>query len=270
MPVPPVRITAWTFGSAHAPRTTRWTSAGSSRTMLDPTTVWPPALRSSRMTAPLVSVSGVFVSEIVSTKQPMERGAVALWISGVAVGAIDWPAGEPAGGRPTVGVSSRSGISVSPVQQFDDVENRDIRAVGAKAGLDLENAPGVGGHHGFRPGGHDVLHLAMQQAGRHLGLRQIVDTGRAAAPVRFLEIHDLQARDLGEERSRLSPDLLTVHDVTRIVIGDGHRHGVQRAAEGLAGEELGDVLHRRREPARALGPGGIAGEQRAVGLHVRA
>src|SRR6266498_3075736 len=40
------------------------------------------------MSAPLVSVSGVLVSEIVSTQQPTARGAVALCSSGVLSGAL--------------------------------------------------------------------------------------------------------------------------------------------------------------------------------------
>ena len=67
MPVPPVRITACTSSRVHAARTSRATSAGSSRTTAEPATAWPAAVRSSRMTAPLVSVSRVFVSETVST-----------------------------------------------------------------------------------------------------------------------------------------------------------------------------------------------------------
>jgi hypothetical protein len=45
-----------------------------------------PAVRSSRISAPLVSVSGVFESEIVRTKQPIARGDVALCSSGTLSG----------------------------------------------------------------------------------------------------------------------------------------------------------------------------------------
>ena len=40
------------------------------------------------MSAPLVSVSGVLVSETVSTQQPTVRGAVALCSSGVLSGVL--------------------------------------------------------------------------------------------------------------------------------------------------------------------------------------
>jgi hypothetical protein len=53
--------------------------------MLDPTTRCPAAASRSRMSAPLVSLSGVFVSEMVSTQHPSVFGAVDLCSSGVAL-----------------------------------------------------------------------------------------------------------------------------------------------------------------------------------------
>ncbi len=76
--MPPVRMKASTAGSSQPLRITAVTCVGSSRTMAWPTTVCPARVSSSRIRAPLVSVSGVFESEIVRTKQPMDRGAFAL------------------------------------------------------------------------------------------------------------------------------------------------------------------------------------------------
>src|SRR5206468_4049599 len=72
MPVPPVRMNASTEGAAQPERITAVTWAGSSFTMAWPATRWPAAVRSSRMSFPLVSVSGVFESDMVSTKQPTD------------------------------------------------------------------------------------------------------------------------------------------------------------------------------------------------------
>jgi len=83
IPVPPVRITTCTRGSAHASRTTRATSVGSSRTIVEPTTTCPAAPSSSRITVPPVSFCGVRVSDTVRTKQPTDVGALALCSSGV-------------------------------------------------------------------------------------------------------------------------------------------------------------------------------------------
>src|SRR5205085_5125684 len=55
------------------------------RTIRESTTRCPAAVSSWRMSAPLVSVSAVFVSETVSTKQPTVVGAVFLCSSGVDV-----------------------------------------------------------------------------------------------------------------------------------------------------------------------------------------
>src|SRR5215831_7987315 len=219
MPVPPVRITACTPGFAHASRTTRWTSAGSSRTMPLPTTRWPAPASSSRIRAPLVSVSGVLVSEMVRTQQPTELGAVALCSAGV----------DP---------RSRAIGAVENLHQVQHVDGEPLRA---QPRLDLQDAAGVGRHHRLGPGGSDVADLASEQTGGHLGLGEVIDAGRAAAPVGFREIDQTQLRDLAEELTRGALDLLAVHDVTRIVIGHGQGHRPQRTAQGRGDEELGDV-----------------------------
>src|SRR5215470_4997862 len=246
MPVPPVRMTACTAGSAHASRMTRWTSAGSSRTMPLPTTRWPAPARMSRMRAPLVSVCGVFVSEIVRTQQPTEAGALALCSAGVLAGA-------PSG-------------AMSAVQDLDQVQHLDADALRAQSRLDLQDAPGIGGDHRLGPGGPDVADLAPEQARGHLGLREVVDAGRAAAPVGLGELDEAELRDLAQQLSRRALDLLAVHDVARVVIGHGQGHRTQRSAQGRGHEELGDVLDRGREAPRPFGIGGVIGEQRAIPL----
>ena len=73
-PVPPVVMIARADPACIASLTTRRTSAGSSFTTLRPTTLWPPATSRSAIARPLVSVSRVRVSLIVSTKQGTDTG----------------------------------------------------------------------------------------------------------------------------------------------------------------------------------------------------
>ena len=61
-----------------------------------------------------------------------------------------------------------------------------------------------------------------------------------------------------------------MHHVTGIVVRDGPPHLLQRPAQRLGGQELGDVAHAGREARGAPAPGRIAREQHAVGLHVSA
>src|SRR5712691_11471062 len=191
MPVPPVRMTTCTRASAQASCTMRATSAGSSRTIVEPTTPWPAPARSSRISAPLVSVSGVLVSETVSTKQPTAFGAVALCSRGVEA-------------------ASRSGMSVGAIEHFHEVQHRDVETTRAETGMDLENAAGVRGDDGLGTRRLDVAHLASQQAVGHLGLREVVDAGRAATPVGLRQVHDAQRRHLRQEVARLAANLLAV------------------------------------------------------------
>lgn len=78
MPVPPVVMTTETSSRASASLTAEATSAGSSRMILRSTTRCPAASSCATMAAPLVSVSGVRVSETVMTTHPTDSGARAL------------------------------------------------------------------------------------------------------------------------------------------------------------------------------------------------
>src|SRR5688572_11030738 len=152
MPVPPVRITACTAALPQASRTIRATSAGSSRTMAEAATRWPAPVSRSRMSAPLVSVASVFVSETVRTKQLTEAGALALCSRGVAAGSII---------RLPSPRSRRAAIRA--VEHLHDVQDLHGQGLVAQAGLDLEDAAGIGGHHRLRARALDVTDLARQQ-----------------------------------------------------------------------------------------------------------
>src|SRR5687768_10991777 len=130
MPVPPVMMMTCTDASDAASRMIRCTSVGSSRTMLEPTTWWPAAVRRSRINAPLVSVSGVFVSEIVKTQHPSAFGAVALCSSGVAL---------------RVG-SAAMGL----VENLDDVQDLHVAPARAEPLLDLQDAARIRRDHRLR------------------------------------------------------------------------------------------------------------------------
>src|SRR5439155_1443864 len=99
---------------------------------------------------------------------------------------------------------------------------------------------------------HDPCHVVHGQkikseARRHLGLGEVVDPGRPTAPVRLGQLDETEARDLGQQPARLALDLLAVHHVTRVVVGAGHGHRLERTAQGLLREKLREVAHRRGE-----------------------
>src|SRR6266849_9673470 len=96
--------------------------------MLEPTTRCPAAVNRSRINAPLVSVSGVFVSEIVNTQHPSVVGAVALCSSGVQ-------------GR-------ADSAAIGLIQDLDDVAHLHVAPSRAQTLLNLQNAPGVLGDDG--------------------------------------------------------------------------------------------------------------------------
>ena len=67
------------------------------------------------------------------------------------------------------------------------------------------------------------MRLLELQAPRHLGLGDVVEAGRAAAPVAFGDLHEAQVADGAEERPRLRPYPLGSQRVARVVVGDGRR-----------------------------------------------
>ena len=89
--------------------------------------------------------------------------------------------------------------AVGPVEDLDEVQHADVGAVGAQPGLDLQNAARIGGDDRLGPRGEHVADLAVQQPRRHLGLREVVDPGRAAAPVRLGQLDEPQPGHLGQE-----------------------------------------------------------------------
>src|SRR5438132_691754 len=75
----------------------------------------------------------------------------------------------------------------------------------------------------------------------------------ATAPVRFVQRHDVQTRDGGEQSTRLLADLLAVKQVTGVVPGDPAAERARLFAHPEVAEEFGRVLDlrgKRRSPSR--------------------
>ncbi len=71
-------------------------------------------------------------------------------------------------------------------------------------------------HVGTRP--FEVLQLATCQPACHLGLRQVVRAGGAAADVRLVEVDQIKLRHTRQQRPRRRGDALGVLEVARVVI----------------------------------------------------
>ena len=250
MPVPPVRITTCTRASAHASRTTRVHVGRLVAHDRGPTTVCPPPVSSSRIDR--AAGVGLRRLRVGDREHEAADGRAARWPC-----AHGWPRLVATSER-RLAAASTSRASRSPPYARSRISTRcstgTLEAAVAQPGLDLQDAAGVGRDHGLAPGGGDVAHLAPQQAVGHLGLRQVVDAGRAAAPVGLRQVHHSQPGTWASSCAGLAADLLAVHDVTGIVIRHRHRHRAQRPAQRLAREELGDVLHGARQSARPARP----------------
>jgi hypothetical protein len=89
----------------------------------------------------------------------------------------------------------------------------------AQAGFELHAAAGVGGGDDGDAGLAEVGEFAVEQLSRHLGLRDVVNVGAAAASSGLGQIDELQPRDGAEEFARLARDPLAMPKIAGLVVG---------------------------------------------------
>jgi glycolate oxidase len=153
------------------------------------------------------------------------------------------------------------------IQKTREMHDARARSRGAQTGGDLEHAARIRTHDHVRRCVEDLAHLVLLQLARYLRVGQVVDAGAAATALRILDVDQDQALDRPQERPGLSADALPVGEVTGVLIHDADRPpGARR--DWL--HDLADVADPRRECLRAVRPQGIAGEDMAVVLQVRA
>ena len=161
--------------------------------------------------------------------------------------------------------------------------HRDRPRRGAHVLADLQAAADVGRRHPVGAGGGEVGGLDLAQFGGFRGLHQVVDAGAAAAHARLHRFAQLDVGDGGQQGAGLIADALAVEHVAGIVIGQLQRllgaggaaigvgQGLEACLEAIAeahlGQEFLDVAHLAGEGRTPLGPGRLAGQDGAIGLH---
>src|SRR2546428_4660070 len=147
--------------------------------------------------------------------------------------------------------SPRSPELVRFVEQLDHVQHTSPVPRARDARAQLQQAPGVGGQDQVRLRLVDAPHLAFEQSLRHLVLRHVVDSGAAAAHVRFLELDQLEPRHGSQQGSRRLADALRVPEVAGVLIRGPRPDGSEVAIEINRRQELGHVFQARAESLRA-------------------
>jgi hypothetical protein len=84
-------------------------------------------------------------------------------------------------------------------------------------------APRIRRGHNLSAGRSDVTNLARQQGFGLFGLRQRVDAGASTTPGRLGQFGESDTWKQAQQLARLTRDLLTVHEVTGLVIRDRRR-----------------------------------------------
>ncbi len=117
-----------------------------------------------------------------------------------------------------------------------------IGMVDRGSGTQLQEASGIGGGDDRGTRGLGVLHFFRQQFERRFRLRDVVDSGGAAADFRAGQFHKFESGDGAQKRARGFTDSLTVEKMAGILIGDTQGKRFQFYGEAERGEKFGDVV----------------------------
>ncbi len=74
-------------------------------------------------------------------------------------------------------------------------------------------------------------------------MREVVDSGGAAANFRAGQFHKFEIGDGAQERARSFADFLSVEEMAGILISDAQGKRLQFCSEAEGGEEFGDVAN---------------------------
>ena len=121
------------------------------------------------------------------------------------------------------------------------MQNFLIGAMDGGAGAELQEAAGVGGNDGLGACGLSVAHFFCEEFERSFRLRDIVDSGGAAANFRVGQFHKIETRNGAQKLAWSFANFLSVEEMARILIGDAEWKRVQFCGEAESGEKFGDV-----------------------------
>ncbi len=115
--------------------------------------------------------------------------------------------------------------------------------VDLRAGAELQEAAGICSDDGLGASGFGVAHFISEQFERCLGLRDVIDAGRATTNFRVGQFHKFKIGDGAQECARSFADFLSVEEVARVLIGDAERERLKRNRKAEGGEEFSDVTN---------------------------
>src|SRR5579872_6929770 len=128
---------------------------------------------------------------------------------------------------------------------------------------DVHDAAGIARCDQRRTDVRDFGELGCEDVLRELRLNQAVNAGAAATLIGVRERCDLERRNRGEDRERLSREALSVEEMAGCVVRNPPWYRSTGCGTGV-GEKLAHVAGARGDGGGALGPRGIIGEEVSV------
>ena len=110
------------------------------------------------------------------------------------------------------------------------MQNPDLKPLLSEPLFDLEGAAWITADDDLCPRLVNPLDLSIEKRLGQVRVEQIVGPGAAAADVGFLQLDKSEPRDRLQQPPRLLPNLLTMRQMTGVVIGDGQVQRLERPA----------------------------------------
>src|SRR4051812_22027521 len=124
------------------------------------------------------------------------------------------------------------------------MDDRDLRADRTEARADVDQTARIRAHDDVRTRRKDARDLLTLELRSYIGMREVVDARAATAALRIADLHQRDALDGTQQRAWLLTDLLTVREMTGVLIHDAERTGRRERRRSC---DLGQVTHARGE-----------------------
>ena len=104
------------------------------------------------------------------------------------------------------------------VEEFDDVLDLHRQAAFFDTVIELEQAAGIGGEENVRTGFLDAIDFLLEDVHGHVVMSDVVDTGAAAAPIRFGQTDEFDTGHTANQVEGLFAHALRVAEVAGFVV----------------------------------------------------
>src|SRR5919198_3511081 len=142
-------------------------------------------------------------------------------------------------------------VPVGPAEQVHHMDHRDVVTPALQTHGNLHDAARIGGSNHLSARLQDALNLPGQRLLSDLGVGQVVDPGRAAAPVRLGHLHERKTGNHAQQLPGLVAHALAMGQVTGFLVCHAQANRALRRTSRQGSKKLRritDLLRKLRAP----------------------